>query len=481
VVKTYGGVQAVVDGNLQVGRGEIVGLVGPNGCGKSTLLSVVAGLIRPDRGSVTLDGKPLPLGNYRKTQARGVSFIPQETILAPRDYVWESVVLGTEPSRWGTVHRGKARELTTEVFGMLDCDVSVDALISSLPPVDRRLVSIARGAIRANSRLLIFDEPTAGLPPNEASRVIAAMRKLGDSDRSVILVSHHLDEVVDICRSVAVMRNGQILANLIGDDVNKEVIVGMMLAGTPTATESRPDEDGPPPGDVVAMLDGVVGRSLRGVTMSARRGEIVGVAGLLGSGASEVLEMLSGQAQPAIGEVRVGARQIPPADPHRAVRAGVGFVSGDRSSQVIKSMTVSEHVALPTLERFTRAGLVSKRAEREWVEQSLRSLSVKGEPSSLMTSLSGGNQQRALMSRWVSSTVDVLIVDQPTIGVDMAGRYQLLATLRTMADKCGIVLLAEADELAVTCDRVLCLRRGHIAIELHGEEVTEERILAAIS
>jgi ribose transport system ATP-binding protein len=172
---------------------------------------------------------------------------------------------------------------------------------------------------------------------------------------------------------------------------------------------------------------------------------------------------------------------VTPSNPHKALRSGVGFVSGDRANLVIKTMTVSEHVALPALERLTSARLMSRRQERKWVTNSLDALSVKGTASVPMTSLSGGNQQRALMSRWVGLPVDVLVIDQPTVGVDLAGRAQLLGVIRQMADERGIVLAAEPDELAATCDRVICMRRGQIAVELRGGDITEDKILGAIA
>jgi len=226
----------------------------------------------------------------------------------------------------------------------------------------------------------------------------------------------------------------------------------------------------------------VSGEFLDGVSLSVRRGEVVGIAGILGSGASEVIQLLSGQRQPREGQVKVGAAQVTPSAPHTALRSGVGFVSGDRANLVIRQMTVSEHVALPALERLrSRLRLVSKSRERKWVEESLGALSVKGKPEAPMTSLSGGNQQRALMARWVGLPVDVLVVDQPTVGVDLAGRAQLLAVVRKLAAERGVVITAEPEELAMVCDRVVCLRRGSVAAELTGDAVTEEEILHATS
>jgi ABC-type sugar transport system ATPase subunit len=484
VSKRYGGIQAVADGNLVVGRAEMIGLIGPNGCGKSTMLNIVSGLVKPNGGSVVFDGQPLPLGQYRRIQARGLVLVAQELALAPVDTVWESVVLGAEPRRMGRVDRRRARQIAAETLALLGHELPLNAPVGSLPPVERRLVTIARGAARPEVRLLILDEPTAGLPTAEAARVIAAMRKLIDADRSVILVSHHIEDIVSSCSKVTLMRDGRTYRTLTGAEVNKGGIVRLLLMNSANV---RDDETAAPDskelGDVVATFSEVSGEFLDGVSLRVRRGEVVGIAGILGSGASEVIQLLSGQRQPREGQVKVGAAQVTPSAPHTALRSGVGFVSGDRANLVIRAMTVSEHVALPALERLRSRlhFLVSKSRERKWVEESLGALSVKGTPEAPMTSLSGGNQQRALMARWVGLPVDVLVVDQPTVGVDLAGRAQLLAVVRKLAAERGVVITAEPEELATVCDRVICLRRGSVAAELTGDAVTEEDILHATS
>jgi len=481
ISKRYGGIHAVRDGNLRVARAELMGLVGPNGCGKSTILGIVSGLVRPDGGSAVFDGEPLPFGKFRATQRRGLVIVPQEIALAPLDRVWESVVLGAEPTKRGTINRRRAKRIAAEALAMLGHELPLDARVASLSPVERRLVTIARGAARSNVRLLILDEPTAGLPGEEAARVVDAMRKLVTVDRSLVLVSHHIEDVVSACQKVTLMRDGVTYRTLVGDEINKDGIVKLLLANTDTTASAGSDHDASHLGDDVAWLSNVTGEFLRRVSFQVRRGEVVGVAGTLGSGQSEIVELLSGQKQPSSGEVRIGAARVRPSAPHVALRSGVGFVSGDRASLVIRSMSVSEHVALPALRRLTRSGLLSRKHERSWVDGSLKELSVKGTPEALMTSLSGGNQQRALMARWIKLSVDVLVVDQPTVGVDLAGRAQLLGVVRNLAQQRGVVFSAEPDELAAISDRVICLRRGVIVKELTAEEATEEAILDAIS
>lgn len=480
VQKRYGGIQAVADGNLVVGRGEMIGLVGPNGCGKSTMLNMVSGLVKPDDGELLFHGRPLPVGRYQKTQAMGVLLVPQELALAPRDKVWESVVLGVEPSTGGLLNRRRARKQAGEALALLGHEFPLDAEVGVLSPVQRRLITIARGAVHPHIRLLILDEPTAGLPHEEAARVIQAMMNLVETDRSLILVSHHIDDIVAACRKVTLMRDGRTYRTLEDEEVSKETIISLLLGGAADIAKGSDAHRGLL-GDEVVQAVNVTGRYLSGVSFTVQRGEVVGLAGLLGAGATELVQMLTGQVQPTGGTVAVGRKAVTPSNPHKALRSGIGFVSGDRANLVIKEMTVSEHVALPALERLTVGRLMSPRRERRWVRDSLAALSVKGAPGALMTSLSGGNQQRALMSRWVGLPVDVLVIDQPTVGVDLAGRAQLLGVIRQMADERGIVLAAEPDELASTCDRVLCLRRGRIVQELTGDQVSEDGILSAIS
>jgi ribose transport system ATP-binding protein len=483
VSKRYGGIQAVAQGNLRVGRGEMVGLVGPNGCGKSTMLNIVAGVVKPDGGTVVFDGEPLPLGRYRDTQNRGVLLVAQELALAPNDTVWESVVLGAEPRRGGFIDRRRARRDATQAIALLGHELPLGAPVSSLTPVERRLVTIARGAAHPHVRLLILDEPTAGLPHQEAMHVIEAMHKLVGGDRSVILVSHHIEDIVAACSKVTLMRDGRTTRTLVGDEVNKDAIVRLLLASvSKEQLEAATERVASELGQEVATLDDVHGLHLNGVTLRAQRGEVLGIAGILGSGASEVMELLTGQRQPVSGSVTVGEDGRRPTAPHTTIGNKVGYVSGDRSNLVFKGMSVEEHVSLPGLDRFSALGFISRRRQRSWVKGSLDALSVKGAPEAPMTSLSGGNQQRALMARWVQDEgAELLVVDQPTVGVDIAGRRQLLEVLRDLARSRGVVVAAEPDELAAVCDRVVCLSRGKIVRELAADQVQEDLIVSAIT
>ncbi|MBS1845345.1 MAG: sugar ABC transporter ATP-binding protein [Actinobacteria bacterium] len=482
LAKHFGGIKAVIDGNLTVGRAEMVGLVGPNGCGKSTMLNVVSGFLHPDRGTVLLEGEPLPLGNQRKVQARGVLLVAQELALAPEDTVWQSVVLGAEPRRFGAIDRRRARRVAADALALLGHELPLDAPVGGLTPVDRRLVMIAKAAAHPAARLLILDEPTAGLPQAEARRVVEAMKKLVTPDRSLVLVSHHIEDIVSACTKVTLMRDGRTTRTLRGAEVTKDAIVSELLAGVSQQALARNSAGSHTLGEEVARLDEVRGNYLDGVSLTVRRGEVLGLAGILGSGVSEIIQLLTGQIQPKSGKVRVGAAAKTPSAPHRVLGAGVGFVSGDRSSLVIQGMTVAEHVALPALDELAIARVaVSPRRQRRFVADSLAGLSVKGHQTAMMTSLSGGNQQRALMSRWLDTDADLLVVDQPTVGVDIRGRAQLLGVLRDLAEDRGIVLAAEPEELAAICDRVLCLRRGSVVAEISASELSEASVVSGVA
>lgn len=478
--KSFGGVHAVTDGQLVVGRREMVGLVGPNGCGKSTTLKMIAGLLQPDGGSIVFDGEPLG-GDFRSVREQGILLVPQEIALPPEDTVWQSVVLGAEPRRWGAVRRQEARARARRALEMLGHELPLDAPVKSLTAVDRRILTIARGASQEHAKLLILDEPTAGLPPREADRVLEAMRSLVSQDRSIILVSHHVDDIVRSCRRVTVMRDGEYVTTLEDEAVTKDGIVDLLLSGAPSVSAVRHDGDEQATGATVGRVEDVSTGGLDGVSFTVRRGEIVGLAGLLGSGVDEALQLLTGRIRPAAGRVTVGEAEVEPKSPRMAFGNGVGFVTGDRAAVVMPTMTVGEHVALSSLRDIAVRGVVVGGRERTWVQRALDRLAVKGAAGALMTSLSGGNQQRALMSRWVAADVDLLVVDQPTVGVDMAGRAQLLSVVRQLSADCGIVLAAEPEELEAVCDRVLCFRRGRVVAELSRDEATEARILAAIA
>ncbi len=481
VVKRFGGVTAVESGSLEVRAGELKGLVGPNGCGKSTLLNVIAGRIAPDAGEVTIGGEPIHFGKFRAVQGQGIVLVPQELALAPEDRVWEACVLGAEPARGGLVDRRAARRRVQAVLDVLEHDLDLDAPTHTLSPVDQRLLTIVRGAARPDVRLLIFDEPTAGLPHHEAVKVLRVLQRLTNEQRSLILVSHHIDEVVAACDSVSVMRDGRTVRELRGADVERDTIVGLLVNGVDVNAGVDRGDASPPADDPVLTMDRVEGRHLRGPSLTVHRGEIVGVVGLLASGADELIAMAIGAEHPTAGAVRVGGGQVAPRDPHRALRAGVGFVSGQRTRMVIDGLTVGEHVALPSLERFATAGIVSGRRERRWAREQIDALDVRGAPGAPMRSLSGGHQQRALFARWLDADVDLLVVDQPTVGVDLVGRAYILRAMRSLADGRALLVAGEPEELVAVCDRVLCLQRGKIVATLTGSDVLERNILSAIT
>jgi ABC-type sugar transport system ATPase subunit len=472
--KRYGGIRALDGADLTVAEGEMHGLIGPNGSGKSTLLSIVAGAVKPDAGELRFAGEPLAGGHLRRVRRAGIHLVAQELTVVPGVPVWENVVLGAAPARSGFVRRRAGRRIAAAAFERLGVQVPVDCATGELAPVDQRLTMIAQGVAQQDARLLILDEPTAGLPAEESHRVIAAIAGLVDEHRSVLVVSHHLDELVSCCHSVTALRDGRTEAELHGDQVRKDTLVELLLSGVDVAeTETRRTEHG----EILVRLEAAAAGRVCELSFEARRGEVVGVAGLMGAGVDEVLGVLAGLRRLDSGTLAVGPAGVAPASPNRAVRAGVGFLTGDRSRAVVPKLSVSEHVYLPP----SRGLFVRRRRECRMAAEHLRALEVKGRPEAPMRSLSGGNQQRALLARWLATEVDVLVVDRPTVGVDIAGRAALLETLRSLADRRAVVISAEADELATVCDRVVCLRKGRKVATLAGAALTESAIVDAIS
>jgi monosaccharide-transporting ATPase len=481
VSKRYGGVIALKAASLSVAEGEMHGLIGPNGSGKSTLLSIIAGLKRADAGSVRFSGEELAAGNVRRVRSAGIHLVVQELTIVPGLPVWENVMLGALPRRGPFVDAGAGRRVATLAFERLGVEVDVDQPTQTLAPVQQRLVMIAAGVARRGVRLLILDEPTAGLPANESGHVMTALAGLVDERRSLLVVSHHLNELATSCHSVTALRDGQTQQVLRGDDVTKSALVRLLLSGARVAEKAAQTVARPDAGEVlVRAVDAAAGR-LRGMSFQARRGEIVGIAGRLGAGVDEVLDLLVGLRGTDSGEVTVGVEAQKPRSPHSALRAGAGFLTGDRSRAVVPGLTVRDHLYLPPIGLLTKLGFVRRRAERKVAGSLLNQQGIIGEPDAQMQSLSGGNQQRALLARWLAAEVDVLIVDRPTVGVDIAGRAGLLESLRTIASKRAIIISADSDELAAICDRVICLRKGVKVATLEGDDLTEDAIVDAIS
>jgi ABC-type sugar transport system ATPase subunit len=471
--KSFGLTRALDDVSVAVARGTAHGFIGPNGSGKSTLIRMLAGLERPDRGQVMVDGAPQAAFNGAAARKAGIELSPQELALVPSFKVWENIVLGSEPNSI-RVSRSESRATARKVLDELGLDVGVDEDTLTLDPGEQRLIMFAR-TFHRKARLLIADEPTAGLGEKDSRTVIDALKRLKDKGVSMIFVSHHLSEVLTICDEVTVMRDGRVAARLEGPTLTLDRMIAEM-SGVHARHAIAPRAGGRKAKTVVEGRH-LAMPPLRQLNFKLYENECLGFAGLLGSGREKAADVISGAAR-LWGSVRVRGEFVE--TPREAVLAGVGLVSGNRSLAIVPGWSVLKHVSLPSLEQSSRYGFINRRRERAAAETATRRLSVKASLDDELADLSGGNQQRALLSRWLMCGSNVLLIDEPCLGVDIAARAELLASIRDFACTNAVILASsDPEDLIECCDRVLCLRKGVVVKELVGDEITEEAIVRA--
>jgi ABC-type sugar transport system ATPase subunit len=495
--KSYGGVRALRGVDLALATNQVYGIIGPNGAGKSTLMKVLGGVVVPDVGDIVIDGAPVSMHRPSDALSHGLVLMPQEMTVVPEFTVSQNINLGNEPTRLGIHSRSASDARARAALTKVGLGVDPSALASSLQPVERRLLMLAK-ALAQDTRLLILDEPTAGLPPVMSQQVIDAVLRLRNHGLTIVYVSHHLSEVAALSDHVVCIREGAVSVRLSGQEIGKEALIQAILGtSAETATgssvssptgESRTSRSAVAPrpdvgiGDGLA-LSGITGSRLRDVSFTANSGEVTGITGLLGSGVSELVAIISGSTRPLSGQIRLGDSHIVLRSPADALSHGIGTVTGDRSRSAMLSRTIRENVSVTALRRwFGRAGIIRRPVERRRVAEALASLSVVGDSERPLTALSGGNQQRVLVSRLLAADLSVMVFDDPTVGVDIASRADLWRELQSLAaGRVILVASGEAEELIGVCDRVICIHNGEVSDVLEGKEITEHALARATS
>lgn len=491
--KVFGGVHALRDVSLEILPGEVHALVGENGSGKSTLIKVLAGFYAPEPGAeLRVDGRrvPLPLA-ARDFHHYGLSFVHQDLGLVSELTVLENLLIGDlaqgRPLR--RVGWARARRRARATFARFGLDLDSSLRVLDLSQTDRARLAIVRAveSLRRNREahpdrrgLLVLDEPTVFLPREGVDQLFGLMREVADQHASVLFVTHDLDEVKTVADRVTVLRDGRVRATVCPDDASPDDLVELIIGRRLARFEAHHhDLRGAPTSLVVKDL---CGATAEGVSFEASRGEVVGLTGLMGSGFDDVPYMLFGAQPPRRGEIlHEGVRyDLRTLTPRCALAAGVALVPGDRQHLGgVGVLTVAENVSLPVLDRFTTGGLLADRRLHQDSEALLRSYDVRPrDPRLPLEALSGGNQQKAVMAKWLQTEPRLLLVHEPTQGVDVGAREQIFKLLRASADRSMTVLCASSDyeQLAAICDRVLVFAGGRIVRELAGDAITKDRI-----
>ena len=487
--KSFFAVKAVQDVSFQVHGGRVLGVVGENGSGKSTTMNLLTGVLPADRGAMWLDGKSFRPDSRRDSDAAGISFIQQELNIFPNLTVAENLFLLHPPRRFASLPFISRRDLNTrsrQFLSQVDLDVSPATRAETLSAGERQLLEIARG-LAGRARLFIFDEPTSSLTVREAARLFDIIRRLLEQDAAVLYISHNLDEVLALSDDIMVMRDGQVTLCEARANLTTEDLV-LAMVGRPIealfADRSSPELSSSPP---VLEVSGLTRTGmLEGISLRVGRGEIVGIAGLMGSGRSELARTVFGLDEFDAGVIRVDGRELPSADVGARLAAGVAFLSEDRRREgLMMNATVADNMALAALPLFgsglgrtvDQKGLL--RAIGEIGERlHLKSGDVRTSPA---RSLSGGNQQKTLLGRWLLRQPRLFILDEPTRGVDVGAKQEIYRLLAQLAEG-GMALLvisSELEELIGLCDRIHVMRQGKLVAEFTRERFDEEMILRA--
>ncbi len=485
ISKSFGGTRALEGVSLTVGRGSIHALVGENGAGKSTLGKIIAGALAPDRGQLLLDGEPVRFHSPRDAIARGVILIAQELAIVSSLTVEQNVFLGVEPRQAGFQNRRGLRRKYTELAASVGFELDGDANAGSLRTADQQKVEILRALCR-NAQLIVMDEPTAALSRPDVEALHKVIRQLARDGTTVVLVSHFLTEVLELADEVTILRDGRLVRTVPAAGQTEESLMAAMLGRSFDATfpaKHSAAADAP----VVLSVRDLVAPGVNGVSFDLRAGEILGLAGLVGAGRTEVARAIYRANRVSAGTISVageGTGTVALTGTPRAVmRAGVAMIPESRKEQgLLLTRSVLENVSLANLTAVSTAGLVRPGPERRTARAVLTRVDVRGTgPGQVVSALSGGNQQKLLFGRSLLRDPRVLIADEPTRGVDVGAKraiYELLASLT--GGGLGVLLISsDVEEILGLAHRVLVMRGGRVVAELTGDEVTEAAILGA--
>ncbi|MBC7286685.1 MAG: sugar ABC transporter ATP-binding protein [Armatimonadetes bacterium] len=478
VSKKFPGVQALDRVDFELRAGEVHALVGENGAGKSTLVKILTGALARDAGEILVFGERVELRSPREALKAGIAAIFQEFNLVPYLTVAENIFLGREPRRraglidWPRLYR-RAREVLAQIAAPID----PRRVVAELSVAGQQMVEIAK-ALSVGARILIMDEPSAALTEEDLAALFRRIRSLKAQGVSIVYISHRLSEIFQVADRATVLRDGRVVGQVAVAEVDEPTLVGMMVGRQVRHGVAAPAR---PPGPPALSARNVSSAGLvRNCSLDVRAGEIVGIAGLVGSGRTELARAIFGAA-PRFGEVRVGGRLLPPNSPRAAISAGLGLLPEDRKLQgLLLQMLVRENITLTNLRAVSAAGFVRRRAEDAAARELIRRLDIRPpEPARRVLHLSGGNQQKVVLAKWLFSRCRVLILDEPTRGVDVGAKAEIHRLMRQLTDEGAAILMisSELPEILSVADRILVMREGRIVGELSREDATEQAIM----
>jgi rhamnose transport system ATP-binding protein len=480
ISKRFGATAALIDVSMDLRAGEIQALVGENGAGKSTLVKILAGVHHPDGGTILLDGVPTPIHGPAHSRSLGIAVVHQEPRLFPDLSVAENVFIGHAPSgALGTIDWPGTRKAAEALFADLDVQLDVGAPVRGLSMADQQLIEIAK-ALSVEARVLILDEPTASLSAHEVARLFTIVRRLRDRGVAILFVSHRLDEVFALSDRATVFRDGRHVVTEVTGDLTTAALVRHMVGRTVSLFPKVEN----PIGDVLLEVTALTRVGVfHDISFSVRAGEIVGFAGLVGAGRTEVARVLFGIDRRDSGEVRLGGEPVDFASPSEAMRAGVAYLPEDRHQEgLVLDFSIAQNVTLPILPRLFPRLLLRAATERQVAREHTEQFNVRMTGvDQAVGSLSGGNQQKVVLAKWLASGPRILILDEPTRGIDIGAKVEVHRIIAELAASgLGIILISsDLPEVLAMSDRVIVLHEGAVTAEIPRERATQEAVMFA--
>ena len=481
VTKHFGGVTAVEGVDFDLRTGEVHALVGENGAGKSTLMKMVHGLYAPDKGTLEVGGETVEFSSPRDAEAAGIAMIPQELDLFPELSVTENLFVGRHRprTRWGTLDRATMRAEARERLRSLGVDLDVTTTVKGLSAANQQIVAIAR-ALVGEARAVVMDEPTASLTEREVQQLFRIISELTSGGVGVVYISHRLDEIFAISDRITVLRDGHHITTAPTDELDAEELVRLMVGRPLNELFTRSPHS---PGEVALEVRGL-GRAgeFEGVDLAVRRGEIVGLSGLVGAGRSEVAQCIFGIRPPEAGEIRVDGEDVRIHSPQAAMERGIFYVPEERRSQgLILPFSIKNNITLSILDRISRFGFVP-RAERQTADRFAKDLSIRGaKVSDPVSRLSGGNQQKVVLAKSLAREPSILLLDEPTRGIDVGAKSEIYRLIDDLSkeDKAILLISSELEEVLSMSDRIVVMREGRVTGEFKRDEATQENVMTA--
>lgn len=486
ITKRFPGLVALNGVDFSVRRGEIHALIGQNGAGKSTLMKILAGVYPLEDGDMTLDGKPAHFTHPRDALQRGIGTVYQDLSLVPRLSVADNIFLGREAGNGIMIDQNANRQRAAEILKRLGIKaIDIDTLVSDLPLAQQQLVEVAK-VLSYQPNILVLDEPTAALADEETTLLFSILRQLKAQNIAIIFISHRFKEIIQHCDYATVLRNGEVVKSFPMQGVNEDVLVELTIGERiETFFQQRQTQHSQQP-VVLEVKDLSVGRSVKDVSFHLHRGEIVGLTGLLGAGQNEVARALFGCALEVSGLIKRGGKPVFVPSPQQAIALGIGLLTEQRKAEgLVLDMSVKENITLPSLAlRFQRGSFwVRNRQEKEAAQRSIQDLRIKASSAAAgVNTLSGGNQQKVILAKWLLRDLDILIFIAPTQGIDVGAKAEIYRQLRELADSGKSIIVVSEDliEILGVSERILVMYNGRLTQTINRNEIDEEQLLSAI-